>query len=77
VTTFSNAFGWVAGVGVEWKFAERWLLRGEWLHYDFGRFTNPNNNSILSGEGRFELDSGNSRVTVDVARAALSYRFGP
>jgi outer membrane immunogenic protein len=72
-TVESNQFGWVAGAGLEWKFAEHWLLRGEWLHYDFARVTNPNNNVILNEE--FFIDSGNSRVTVDVARAALSYKF--
>jgi outer membrane immunogenic protein len=75
MTSNSNAFGWVAGVGVEWKFAERWFLRGEWLHYDFGKVTAANNNSFMLGD--FSVDTGTSRLTVDVARAALSYRFGP
>src|SRR5467141_2823284 len=43
-----NMFGWVAGVGLEWKFWDHWLLRGEWLQYDFGRVTDPNNNFFLN-----------------------------
>jgi outer membrane immunogenic protein len=70
----NNEFGWVAGAGLEWKFASNWLLRGEWLHYDFARVTNPNNSDALN-TGFFLIDNGNSRVTVDVARAALSYKF--
>lgn len=65
-TTYSTDFGWVAGVGLEWKFAQNWLLRGEWLHYDFGRTTSPNT---------VNEDNFNIRTTVDVARAALSYKF--
>src|SRR6266436_3438679 len=69
--SFTNEFGWVAGVGLEWMFWNNWLLRAEWLHYDFGRTTHagteflPDNNTL------------NVRTTVDVARAALSYKFNP
>jgi len=71
-TSFSNEFGWVAGVGLEWKFwpgSNSWLLRGEWLHYDFGRVTH--NDTVFP----FPFDNVNIRTTVDVARAALSYKF--
>jgi outer membrane immunogenic protein len=64
-TSFANEFGWVAGAGLEWKFWDHWLLRGEWLHYDFGRVTHS---STVFGDL-------NVRTTVDVARAALSYKF--
>jgi outer membrane immunogenic protein len=65
-SNFTNQFGWVAGAGLEWQFIPHWLLRGEWLHYDFGRDT------VIAPTG---LDSFNARTTVDVARAALSYKF--
>jgi outer membrane immunogenic protein len=65
-SNFANQFGWVAGVGLEWKFWDHWFLRGEWLHYDFGRVT------IEDAAG---LNNFNVRTTVDVARAALSYKF--
>jgi outer membrane immunogenic protein len=71
-TSFANQFGWVAGVGLEWKFwpgSNSWLLRGEWLHYDFGRVTH--NDTAFN----FPADNLNIRTTVDVARAALSYKF--
>src|SRR6266446_7335702 len=47
-----NKFGWVAGVGLEWKFwpgSNSWLLRGEWLHYDFGRSGRDNFNTTIVG----------------------------
>ena len=70
--SFTNEFGWVAGVGLEWKFWDHWLLRGEWLHYDFGRTSHFD---LASGEFfGTALDNANVRTTVDVARA-LSYKF--
>jgi outer membrane immunogenic protein len=64
-SNFTNEFGWVVGAGVEWKFFNNWLLRGEYLHYDFGKDTIigavPNNFNV--------------RNTVDIARGALSYKF--
>jgi outer membrane immunogenic protein len=74
VTTFANEFGWVGGVGLEWKFwpgSNSWLLRGEWLHYDFGRTSHFDPAAVL-GLG---LNNFNERLTVDVARDALSYKF--
>lgn len=76
-TSVSDEFGWVAGAGLEWKFLDHWLLRGEWLHYDFGRrnetavpnFFFP---GITTPPFATPLETRN---TVDVARAALSYKF--
>jgi outer membrane immunogenic protein len=73
VTSNSNQFGWVAGAGLEWKFAQSWLLQGEWLHYDFGR----EDNFFFSTFTVTPVDNSNSRTTVDVVRAALSYKFAP
>jgi hypothetical protein len=69
-TTFTNEFGVVPAWGLKWKFAEHWLLRGEWLHYDFGRTTHPDVAGLVD-----EGDGFNVRTTVDVAGAALSYKF--
>jgi outer membrane immunogenic protein len=73
-TTFANEFGWVAGIGLEFKLYNNWLLRGEWLHYDFGRVTHPNLVAPVNG---LDEDNFNFRTTVDVARAAISYKFSP
>jgi outer membrane immunogenic protein len=70
----SNQFGWVAGAGAEWKFTRNWLLRAEWLHYDFGR---QDNSGLFTTFSQTPIDNINSHTTVDVARAALSYKFSP
>jgi outer membrane immunogenic protein len=71
-TSDANMFGWVVGGGLEWKFFNNWLLRGEYLHYDFGR---QNNSDLFTTFSFTGVDISNSRTTVDVARAALSYKF--
>jgi outer membrane immunogenic protein len=76
-TSFTDEFGWVAGAGLEWRLWDHWLLRGEWLHYDFGRHNdNATPNFFFPGSASppFEMLL-NTRNTVDVARAALSYKF--
>ena len=76
-SSFSNEIGWVAGAGLEWKFWDHWLLRGEYLHYDFGRHNdNATPNFFFPGVTTppFALPES-TRTTIDVARAALSYKF--
>jgi outer membrane immunogenic protein len=68
-TSFANEFGWVVGAGLEFKFWNNWMVRGEWLHYDFGRVTH--NDTAFP----FPFDNVNFRTTVDVGRAAISYKF--
>jgi opacity protein-like surface antigen len=75
-TSNTNLFGWVAGAGLEWKFASSWLIRAEWLHYDFGRQNNSELFTFASAN-LADVDNSNSRTTVDVVRAALSYKFPP
>ena len=61
-------FGWVAGAGAETRLWDsNWLARVEYLHYDFGH------SSSFASDG-----SGNTggRLTADVVRAGLSYKFG-
>jgi opacity protein-like surface antigen len=77
-TALLSEFGWVAGGGLEWKLADHWLLRGEYLHYDFGKATAATD--VLSTVSSPAIGSANPfsvnvRNTVDVARAALSYKF--
>jgi outer membrane immunogenic protein len=61
----TDHFGWVAGGGLEYKFAQNWLISGEFLHYDFG-----------SDSFAFQpILTINTKTTVDVARGALSYKF--
>jgi outer membrane immunogenic protein len=55
-----SQFGWVAGVGLEYKVYNNWIARSEYLHYDFGLTDNT---------------FGPFRETIDVVRGGLSYKF--
>jgi outer membrane immunogenic protein len=61
----ANQFGWVAGAGVEYKFYNSWILRAEYLHYDFEKqaFSFP------------VAISPNMSETVDLVRGGISYKF--
>jgi outer membrane immunogenic protein len=69
--------GWVAGGGLEFMATANWLVRLEYLHYQFGSgSTNTVACSLcaagaFSGAGNFTWGS----TTFDVVRAGLSYKF--
>jgi len=52
--------GWAAGGGVEYKLTPNLLLRGEYLHY---------------GLGTEDYDGLNAKLSIDVVRGGLSYKF--
>jgi opacity protein-like surface antigen len=73
-------FGWVAGVGGEARLGDsNWLLRLEYLHYDFGNSGNDATAfNIVPLVGPTQ-SSGTSRttghLTADVVRTGLSFKF--
>jgi opacity protein-like surface antigen len=68
-------FGWVAGVGGEVRLWDsNWLLRVEYLHYDFGDSGNFAE-SIVQGPLSASLSFTTGHLTTDVVRAGLSYKF--
>lgn len=66
-----NNFGWVAGGGLEAKVWDHLLARVEYLHYDFGKSTY---NFPLDSIGTIFF-STNVKITTDVIRGGLSYKF--
>ena len=81
-STFSrDAAGWVVGAGAEIRFAEHWLLRGEYLHTEFASITGFGPIACTRGVGNC-VGAGfrttfqfSSRFTENVGRVALSYKF--
>jgi outer membrane immunogenic protein len=67
----ATELGWVAGAGLEYKLLGRWLLRAEYLHYDFGTVSNM----FGSVDTNPPVDSFNARSTFDVVRGGVSYKF--
>ncbi len=74
ITTPSWRFGWVAGVGAEYRlFNSNWLARLEYLHYDFG--DSGSYSGTLSFSPGLPSIRSSGDLTVDVVRAGLSYKF--
>ena len=84
-SSFSNdRVGWVAGAGVEWMAAPNWIVRAEYLHYNFGGASanlpfvyTPNFAGVANcnpGQCNWALNSSN--LTIDTVRVGLSYKFG-
>jgi opacity protein-like surface antigen len=71
--------GWVAGGGVEFMATPAWLLRLEYLHYQFNSSLNTTAGCTacvpgpFDGAGHFAWTNNN----FDVIRAGLSYKFNP
>ncbi len=67
----SNRNGWMAGVGVEYAFADNWSAKIEYNHIDLGRkraeFTN------LAGAAIYRQDIDQ---TLNLFKFGINYRFG-
>ncbi len=54
--------GWVAGGGIEYAVAEKWSVKAEYLHFDFGTKTTLDNNTDI-------------KLDFDLLRLGVNYRF--
>jgi outer membrane receptor protein involved in Fe transport/opacity protein-like surface antigen len=74
-TFFSNLgpkAGWVVGAGIEGHLGGHWTGKIEYLHMDFGTLASGGDNSTSVPP----LTVGfNSRITDDVVRAGINYKF--
>ena len=61
--------GWVAAVGVEWMFANNWVGRIQYDHYDFGTKT-------YLVPALSNVSDTRVSTTVDAVRVGLAYKFG-
>jgi outer membrane immunogenic protein len=69
--TNENMFGWTAGAGLEYKLAENFLLRVEYLHYDFVRQDFPLANQLLPVSPLVL----NAATHINAVRGGISYKF--
>ena len=66
--------GWSAGFGAEYAIGGAWSLGAEYLHYDLGRASATAWDPTWGP--RTNITTGAERVSGDIARATLNYRFG-
>jgi outer membrane immunogenic protein len=65
--------GWVVGGGVEAALGGGWTGKLEYLHMDLGSVSNTFASTVFPFNGTFTVSS---RVTDDIVRAGVNYRFG-
>jgi len=74
----TTRFGWSAGAGVEEMLAPiglpHWLVRVEYLHYDFGGKTS-NSGTIGSPPVTVTNTTASGPITADVVRGGVGYKF--
>ena len=65
--------GWAAGGGIEAQFGGNWTGKFEYLYMEFGSATTGiNNQQSMTLTAQF-----NSRITDQIVRAGLNYKFDP
>jgi outer membrane immunogenic protein len=62
--------GWTAGGGLEWAFAPRWSLKGEYLHYDLG---DQKVGGVCCGGGVIQFF--NIKNSGEIVRTGVNYHF--
>jgi outer membrane immunogenic protein len=63
--------GWTVGGGAEWVISGPWTAKLEYLYVDLGTVTNT-----FTGLGAFAPLATSSRVTDNIVRVGVNYRFG-
>ncbi|MFZ0983619.1 MAG: outer membrane beta-barrel protein [Pseudolabrys sp.] len=58
--------GWTLGAGLEWKFAERWSAKVEYLYVDLGHATDP-----------LPISNNDLSLTENIFRIGINYHFYP
>jgi outer membrane immunogenic protein len=79
--TFSQTrYGWTAGAGFEWMFAQRWSAKVEYLHYDLGSVTFANG-ALVTGPNTFPVgtavvsSTSNASFAGDLVRVGVNYHW--
>jgi len=84
--------GWTIGGGIEYMLTPNWTIRAEYLHLDFGTASGPGVNNVPTGVlGNLPCTAGqavitgpviytgcsiSSRLTAEIVRAGITYKFG-
>jgi outer membrane immunogenic protein len=63
--------GWTAGAGVEWKFAQHWSVRAEYLFVNLGSFTTTSVDSL----GAAATVNHDHHLTENLVRAGINFHF--
>jgi len=74
--TTDTRVGWTAGVGVEGAIGGNWTAKLEYLYVDLGRTTGSYLTALPAFGGGFITGNFSSRITDNILRVGVNYRFG-
>ena len=69
-STNTTKTGWVFGGGAEWAISGPWSAKLEYLYMDLGTV-----NTSFAGPAPFTLVNTSSRITDNIVRVGVNYRF--
>jgi outer membrane immunogenic protein len=75
VDTSNTNFGWAAGAGLEAQLLGNWTGKIEYLHLELGSITNTLATTIPAVGGGTLTGIGSSRITDNIVRVGLNYKF--
>ena len=64
VSDLTTHAGWTLGAGLEWRFAQQWSAKVEYLYVDLGHATNP-----------FLISNNDHALTENIFRIGVNYHF--
>jgi outer membrane immunogenic protein len=67
--------GWTVGGGLEYALWQNWTIRGEYLYFDLGSVSTASTVTNSTFPGLTNPLSISGKVTGNIVRAALNYRF--
>jgi len=75
-STTDTRFGWTVGAGVEGAIGGNWTARLEYLYVDLGRTSASYLTTLPAFGGGFITSNFSSRITDNILRVGVNYRFG-
>jgi outer membrane immunogenic protein len=76
ISNSSTLTGWTVGGGLEWMFAPRWSVKGEYLYYDLGDVTlNQTQSASPPGVNAAIAIQSVAHYHGNIARLGVNYKF--
>ena len=75
-TSSNTRVGWTVGGGVEGAIGGNWTAKLEYLYMDLGRTSGTFETTVGALGGGFLASNYNSRITDNILRVGVNYRFG-
>ena len=70
----NTEFGWTAGAGIEWAFADNWTAKIEYLFVDLGN-TTCNNSANCGFDSATTAANDSVKFTESMVRAGVNFKF--